>query len=59
MDAAATSAVSLPVQGALQRVWRCLRRTEHSEVLAEQAALMQRSFPVTLWASLVTSLGTV
>ncbi len=73
MDADATAATAAtdaptarPVQQRAQQVrqllpqvWRCVRRREHSEVLAEQAALLQRSFPLTLWASLVTSLGTV
>ena len=70
MDADATAATDAPtarpvqqrvqqVRQLLPQVWRCVRRREHSEVLAEQAALLQRSFPLTLWASLVTSLGTV
>jgi signal transduction histidine kinase/ActR/RegA family two-component response regulator len=46
-------------QGALQRAWCSLIEPEDSEVLAEQAALIRRSFPMTLYASLVTSVGAV
>lgn len=44
---------------ALQRVWHDLRQPERNEVLAEQAALMRRNFPMTLAASLLTSVGTI
>lgn len=44
---------------ALQRAWQCLHPPERSEVLAEQVALMRRNFPVTLGASLATSVGAV
>lgn len=43
----------------LQRAWFYLRRPERSEILAEQVALMRRNFPVTLWASLASSGGSV
>ena len=46
-------------QGALQRAWRSLIEPEDSEMLAEQAALLRSSFPMTLYASLVTSVGAV
>ncbi|ODU58037.1 MAG: hybrid sensor histidine kinase/response regulator [Comamonadaceae bacterium SCN 68-20] len=34
-------------------------RWERDAVLAEQVLLLRRNFPVTLWASLITSVGTV
>lgn len=39
--------------------WREALRWERDEVLAEQVALLRRNFPMTLWASLITSVGTV
>ena len=44
---------------AWQSAWRGWRQPERSEVLVEQVALMRRNFPVTLWASLATSVGAV
>jgi len=39
--------------------WREALRWERDAVLAEQVLLLRRNFPVTLWASLITSVGTV
>lgn len=41
------------------RAWRDALRWDRDEVLAEQVALLRRNFPMTLWASLITSVGTV
>ncbi|MCZ3141047.1 hypothetical protein NYZ10_19705, partial [Acinetobacter baumannii] len=38
--------------------WRSALRWDRDEVLAEQVRLMRRSFPPTLWASLLSSVGT-
>lgn len=42
-----------------RRAWRVALRWDRDEVLVEQVALLRRNFPMTLWASLVTSVGTV
>jgi len=39
--------------------WHEALRWERDAVLAEQVLLLRRNFPVTLWASLITSVGTV
>ena len=39
--------------------WREALRWERDAVLAEQVLLLRRNFPVTLWASLITSVGAV
>lgn len=39
--------------------WHDALRWDRDEVLAEQVALLRRNFPMTLWASLITSVGTV
>ena len=45
------------VHAALQRLRQRLCPSERSEVLAEQVLLLRRSFPMTLAASLLTSLA--
>ena len=41
------------------RTWQKALRWDRDEVLAEQVTLLRRNFPMTLWASLITSVGTV
>lgn len=59
MGTEAATEEGVGAQGALQRAWRSLIEPEDSEMLAEQAALLRSSFPMTLYASLVTSVGAV
>ncbi len=59
MGTEAATEEGVGAQGALQRAWCSLIEPEDSEMLAEQAALLRSSFPMTLYASLVTSVGAV
>ena len=43
----------------LQSIWHGLQRPERNDVLAEQVRLLRRSFPMTLAASLITSVGAI
>ena len=50
---------TISLQAALQRTWHAARHPERSDVLGEQVLLLRRSFPMTLAASLLTSIGSI